>query len=139
MPVNRRAFGSGASCAAAPAMYFGNTIWVARAVTPALATLAAGARMWAMVPLVVPWTSGPNNASGAKLRSTPIEAFLRLTGRGSGTRARSCGRTRVSSSDSRRQPRLARAPHRVLLPEPGGAGRITPALPRWSTAAWKIR
>ena len=42
------------------------------------------------------------------------------------------------SSDSRRQPRKASAAQSVLLPEPGGAGRIRARPSRSSTAAWII-
>jgi hypothetical protein len=114
-------------------------MWRARATSPTCATLPAGAFMCAIVPLLVPGTDGPSKASGANARITSIEAFLRLTGRASGASMPSLRRISVNSSDSRRQPRQTRAAHSVLLPEPGGAGRMIAQPLRSMTAACTIR
>ena len=45
----------------------------------------------------------------------------------------------ASSSDNNRQPAWIKAAHSVLLPEPGGAGKIIAASPRATTAACTIR
>src|SRR5471032_1869531 len=104
------------------------------AVSAWRSTLSAGAFRWATVPLWVSITAGLNTGADRKSRIRAMEPFFRLIGRGSGSTWPSCGRTRVSSSDSRRQPLCTSAAHRVLLPEPGGAGRMA-ARPSFSTTA----
>ena len=70
---------------------------------------------------------------------TSIDAFLRLIGRAMPWIAPVTRSTSVSSSDRSRQPRLTSPAQSVLLPEPGGAGRIAARPPFSITAAWTIR
>src|SRR5687767_2986573 len=123
----------------ASASYRGSTIQRGLAGSAARATLSDGGFMWATAPFAVSLTTCPNTASVEKLRITSIDLFFKPTGRASGMTRPLAGSTRVSSSDNRRQPRLIRPAHNVLLPDPGGAGSISAAPSLSTTAACMVR
>ena len=104
----------------------------------ARAVLSADTCMWHTVPFRVSSATGPMTASGARRRMMSMDAFLRLMGRGDAVSKPVRGSSKAISSDSRRQPSSIKAAHSVLLPEPGGAGRITARPSRSSTAECKV-
>ena len=111
------------SLGSALSSYLGNTIHRGLPGSRARAMLSSDGLTCAMSPLRVSRHTGPMQASGAKPRINSIESFLRLIGRATGMRSRFEGTISASSSESRRQPRLASAAVNVLLPDPGGAGK----------------
>ena len=95
--------------------------------------------MWQTAPFMVSCVTALNSALGSNAWITASDWFFRLTGRASGVIETPPGEIKVSSSDSRRQPRLISAAHSVLLPDPEGAGRIAAKPSRSTTAACRIR
>ena len=79
--------------------------------------------MWAIEPLVVSCTVGPSTACGEKRRIMSMDAFFRLTGRARGTMLPDSASIRVSSSDSRRQPRCDKAGAQGTLARPRRRGK----------------
>src|SRR5438105_2742655 len=129
----------GVSVGGEPATYFGNTIQAGFAGSATRARCGVGTFMWLTAPLAVSCVTALNVALGSKAPITDSDWFFRLTGRHSGVIDRSAGEISVNSSDNRRQPRLIKPAHKVLLPDPGGAGRIAARPSRSITAACRIR
>ena len=83
--------------------------------------------------------TGPMTAPGANARIKSIDSFLSATGLAMGTARPRVGSINVSSSDKRRHPRWIKPAVSVLLPAPGGAGRIKADPCRSTMAAWIIK
>ncbi len=94
--------------------------------------------MWLTDPLDVSCVTSLSTTSGANWRITAKDSFFKLIGRPKGTTDLSDSESNVNSSESKRQLRLVKPAHKVLFPEPGGAGRITARPPLSSTAACKV-
>src|SRR5205814_4238887 len=97
--------------------YSGDTVQPGLAGTATRSRCRAGTFMWVTAPLAVSWVTAPKIALGSKALITDRDWFFRLTGRHSGVMDRSAGEISVNSSDNRRQPRLIKPAHSVLLPE----------------------
>ena len=107
-----------------PAAYFGKTTANKSALSLHRLTESVGGLTWATSPFCVSVAISDMKVSGNQPLTSEIELFFKHMGRTKGKTFPVSISSTAISSDSNRQPDNAKLAHKVLLPEPGGAGKL---------------